>query len=239
MIFLGDIHGDFSFLMKLIENDTEKYSNCNIIQVGDFGIGFDTLDNDEKKLQNLNDFLSKHGVVLYTIFGNHDNKKFFRGNYILSNLKLMRDYSVVTIDGYKVLFCGGAISVDRKLRIEKMKSSPFELYWENEAFELKKELLLEIENIDIIVNHSSPSFAFPYMYNKNTTVEHYSENDLFLKNDLINERNLIAEFWNLLCENSKPQYYFYGHFHTSHTDYYDDCKFVLLDINETYYLRDK
>ena len=87
-----------------------------MIQVGDFGAGFrkDFLDD----MLYLNDVLNEYNVTLYVIRGNHDDPKFFNGNHNWGNLKLLKDYTVLDLEGKKILLIGGAISIDRGNRIE-------------------------------------------------------------------------------------------------------------------------
>ena len=54
IIMLGDIHGDWN----VIERFCKEFSEFNIIQLGDFGIGFDQNKNKEsRKFENLSNCL--------------------------------------------------------------------------------------------------------------------------------------------------------------------------------------
>src|ERR1700753_1506161 len=124
ILHLGDIHGRFENLKKLIKrykigkNDEVAY----IIQCGDFGIGFHPT-TDEENLHLLNKFLKRRNIIMIVIRGNHDDPSFFTGTHIFSNLKLVSDYSTMDIYGIKYLFVGGAISIDRKPRLDRMQEA--------------------------------------------------------------------------------------------------------------------
>ena len=97
MILLGDIHGRLSIIINFIQkNDID---NENIIQVGDFGLGFDSYLTDIENLDKLNNILSKKNNKLYALKGNHDNPEFWNGRLDnkWSNIKLVKDYSILEI----------------------------------------------------------------------------------------------------------------------------------------------
>lgn len=123
---LADIHGDFSVIEKLIEN----YDNCLILIAGDIGVGFRDNDYYFQKFERLNNLLLYKHILLLMIRGNHDNPIYFKNNFInYSNLKLIEDYSVISIidkdnnNNFNILCIGGAISIDRLYRISTYNSN--------------------------------------------------------------------------------------------------------------------
>ena len=243
LLFLGDIHGNFNYLKWYIQN--YKLENCTIYQVGDFGIGFTTEFNDMNVLGELNKFLQKHNIQLYAIRGNHDNPDFFDGhlaNYF-DNLHLLEDYTVIDVNGVKILGVGGAVSVDRRPRLREMQEAAkygrdIELHWEDEIFVLNEEKLKTIEGIDILVTHTTMDFCVPV--NKNGfgyLVENFAVNDPNLFDDLRTERDLVTKMWNILKEKNTPDYHFYGHFHNTNVEHVDGTNHRLLHINEFFEYR--
>jgi len=240
LIFLGDIHGNFNYVKWYIK--AHKIKDCVIYQVGDFGIGFTNEFNDMNTLGDLNKFLTEHNVQMYAIRGNHDNPKFFDGhleNYF-TNLHLLADYTVVDIDGTKILGVGGAVSVDRRPRLREMQEyarvgRDVENYWYDETFKLDEEKLKTFENIDIVVTHTAPDFCTPI--NKvdfGYLVEQFAKDDAKLKADLTEERNLLTKMFEILKEKNKPDYWFYGHFHNHWNANIEGTNYRLLNINEMY-----
>ena len=66
----------------------------------------------------LNAVLRKINSVLYCIRGNHDDPSYFNDNIInKSNVKLIKDYSIISVGDKNILCIGGAVSIDRKYRI--------------------------------------------------------------------------------------------------------------------------
>jgi DNA repair exonuclease SbcCD nuclease subunit len=244
LIFLGDIHGNFNNLKWQIE--TNKITDATIIQVGDFGIGFTNENNDNKLLEELNIFLKDNNIILYAIRGNHDNPKYFLGNHILSNLKLMPDYSVIKVNDLNMLLVGGAISVDRMPRIVEndtyLKVGDLRRkWWEAEVFvygEENKKFIDSLRDIDILVTHTAPSKCNPdNSLGFHRIVERFALTDNKLKGELISERKLMDEMFSDLLKNNDIKYHFYGHFHFHNIDSFGRCAHILLDINELYELR--
>lgn len=238
LIFLGDIHGNFNHLKWYIT--TYKVSDCTICQVGDFGVGFIEKFNDMTNLGLLNNFLKEHNINMMVWRGNHDDPDFFDGHLEnhFDNLHLLPDYSVIDVDGVKILGIGGAVSVDRRPRMREeliyVKSNlERKLHWYDEGFVLNEEKLKSIEGIDILVTHTTMDFCHPV--NKNGfgyLVEQFAQDDGKLKNDLRREREEVTKMWNIFLEKNKPDYHFYGHFHDTWTSNIDGVNHRLLAINE-------
>jgi len=240
ILCLGDIHGNFNFLKNQIH--TKRITDCTIIQVGDFGIGFTHKDNDEHILKGLNDFLKDVNITLYAIRGNHDNPDFFKGNYDYTNLKLLPDYTTLNIEGYNFLFIGGAISIDRSERLKENNhnikyGSVKRCYWENESFIYKPEITKTLKDIDIVITHTAPDWCEPN--NKlgfGKLVEDWTKDDPKLITDLLFERNQMSNIFLDLEENNKIKKHFYGHFHKNYFETFNDIDHHLLGINEFYHL---
>lgn len=220
-VILGDIHGSFK---RLID-----FRDCNLIQVGDFGLGFGSFRDDEKSLDYFNVPLAARKIHVYAIRGNHDNPEYWDGRYKdrWSNIHLVPEYTVLEIEKFKVLFLGGAISIDRKLRIEGKS------YWKDERFNYDEDklnaVLKEAGNIDIVISHSAPEFCFPRGYN--LSVENYAFGDKELKGDIAMERAELARAYEVIKPH-KLMGWFYGHYHDDHDEVIEGVRFRLLGIGE-------
>ena len=234
VIFLGDVHAEFKtmiFHMKRL-----KISNSTIIQVGDFGMGFS--NNDKLNLLVINVFLRSINSTMLVIRGNHDDPSCFTGDYSYSHIKLLPDYTTLNINDKKYLFIGGALSLDRVKRIELMKPNKWGksgkiCYWEEEVFKLDEEKIKNISGVDVLVTHTTPEFCFPYLSESHSQmVEDNAKIDKYLKLDLAKERHDVGRLFELLKEKNNIKYHAYGHFHSSHTDEFNECKHTLLNIYE-------
>lgn len=235
VIILGDIHGQFYDLKKII--DRKGIEKCFIIQVGDFGIGYYP-DKSEDTLRDLDKFLRQRDIILYAIRGNHDDPYYFKGKHILENLKLLPDYTQLDIDGHNFLFVGGAVSIDRKNSLALMQKSSIRgidspLYWFDEPFVLDEEKLKDIKGVEIVVTHTAPEYCFPDNRGGfGRFVDNYIANDPALVDDLTEERTLVTKMFEILRENNYVDKHFYGHFHRSEITLNSYTTHQLVGINE-------
>jgi predicted phosphodiesterase len=223
IIFLGDSHGYWHDIMSVI--DYKKIDNCNIISVGDLGIGFQYKKEYEyKACEKLNEFFKERNINFYGIRGNHDNRYFFQNEnrVCLDHFELIEDYSVYSHQDKQIQFIGGAVSIDRTGR--KLNIS----YWEDEGVIFEKE---KLQKVDILVTHTAPSWCSPQTFNE--MVYGWAREDAYLIEDLNDERSMMDEIFKI-C---KPSFHVYGHFHSTWSEEINGCKHRLLDINEFFEYR--
>jgi len=227
LYFLGDIHADTVWLSFTIGMDRIK--DATIIQVGDFGVGF--LNDEERAFTNLNNICALNNVMVYAIRGNHDNPSLFDSGNRYSNLKFLKDYTVLKICDLNILLVGGSISIDRLHRKENIT------YWEDEVFSYDESKLLKvlksIKKVDIVVTHSAPTGVFPS--DLDSLVHEWIAIDKTLLTDIVRDRNEHSKLMNhLIWRDLKPSFWYYGHFHRSRLQIHKDIVFKLLNINELY-----
>lgn len=220
LLILGDNHGAWSNLFY--ELGVKSVENCNILSVGDIGMGFSV--DEEKNTKFLNERFKGKNINFYSIRGNHDDPSFFRGSkrIALSNFELIEDYTVVEYNGKNIQLIGGAISIDRTGRKEGVS------YWEDERVVFEKE---KLKRVDTLITHTAPSWCFPQQFND--MVYGWAGEDAYLLEDLTDERAVMDEIFKV-C---KPHMHFYGHFHSSVTERINGCVHKLLNIDELYELR--
>ena len=234
MFIIGDTHG-LRPVFNIIENN--KFSGENLIHVGDFGLGFQGVGRDIKNLELLDEALMDTNNQLYVIRGNHDNPIFWDKSFGLNlptfnNLHLVEDYSLIEIEGKKILFVGGAISIDRRPRM--IDTPP--TWWKDEVFNYLEEKVKNLTNIDIVITHTGPSFAWPIGSN-NHLVNHYAiiekQHGYDLHDELEAERMLVDDlYYSLHRQGVKVKKWYYGHFHSSKRKNHYGTEFILLNINE-------
>lgn len=208
LIFVGDIHGEWDkFFITL---DRHSLNNCDIICVGDIDINF---AHRPELIYKLNDSFKELNIVFLGIRGNHDFPDIFDGSVDLPNFKLIPDYSVKEFNGQKFLFIGGSISIDRQLRTEG------EDYWRGEVI---RESELPKEKIDVIVTHDCPNFVGL------SCATLWDEIGNPVKTDAFNGRRILDKVW----EQTKPDKWFYGHYHLSMNHVVDNTHFKCLNILE-------
>jgi len=232
--FLGDIHGEWGVILnhlrKFSDFDLEEKRNICYIQVGDFGIGYNKVEIEFRKLQVLNEELATRESDLFIIRGNHDDPEWFQSDKYdkykeqLTNIFFVPDYTVLNIDWENILFVGGAVSIDRNYN--KMYGGK---YWEDEIVKFDFELVKGLRDIDRMICHTSPDFVEPLVFNN--LVYRYAMNDDLLLDDLRNERGNMTKLVTEVMNNNKLKGFYYGHFHRNYRFYHNECEFVCLDIN--------
>jgi hypothetical protein len=184
--------------------------------VGDLGVGFKSPDKQHREIELLNNRFKKRNIQFKGARGNHDDPKYFLGTVNHSHFELIRDYSYQTFNGEKFLFVGGAVSIDRRIRVPNMS------WWEDEAFVLKPEL---VDKVDVLITHSAPNWIGDF---SKQGIAGWCEKDPTLWEECVKEREDIAK----LIELCGAKKHWCGHFHQSHFASHNGCDSRILDILE-------
>lgn len=250
MWFVGDLHGKIKEFTYEIERRDIK--NNSIIQVGDFGLGFNSLGIDMQNLDILNQICIERDLTLYIIRGNHDDPTFWYQHDMskLTNIIFVKDYSIIEIENKRIFFAGGGISIDRAYRARQRMP-----HFEGEEFALDErrlEMITQTEKrIDIVVTHNAPIFFNPQV-NSHIVEEHAEYERMYLGTDLkkalVKERMDIERMHDILLEKFDVKYWIYGHFHKSVISIYKSIRpskqeiettHILLNIKEFYEHKDE
>lgn len=233
----GDIHGEFKTLIYNLKR--LGVENSVVILAGDCGIGFEREGYYHQLYNSISKSLDKSNNILLCVRGNHDDPTYFDGVKIdFERMKCVPDYSVVHVAGHKVLCIGGAISIDRMPRLSEMAIAhirghkPRPIYWENESVFFDDVALSKISNqkIDIVITHTCPSHCCIV---KMPDIDSFLASDEDLKNDLRAEKMTMDRIYQRLLDDNHPlQAWYYGHFHLSQTEFINNIKFCLLNIDE-------
>lgn len=226
LLFCGDIHGKYDIIPNFIRDN--ELDTCAVFQVGDFGIGFLQDHNEQKRLKYLNNRMKHSNSDLFTIRGNHDNPKYFYGNTILSNVRLMKDYDIININGWNILGIGGANSIDRVDRTGWWDKKTND-WWEDEVIDYNEDILTTLTDIDIVITHSAPDFCEPLIKNN---LYHWMTRDDKIETDISIERYLLTRIYEILSIKNNISDWYYGHFHYNFKTYRDNTSFTGLDINK-------
>lgn len=247
ILYLGDIHGNFSLIHQYVKNYDIK--DAHIIQVGDFGVGFALLDKERRALGMFHDLFVKNNVIVWAIRGNHDFKPYFDNDpFGFSNIRLVPDYTVLELEGKKILCVGGAVSVDREWRYTGAQRRgefdvvPGQSWWRDEIFVLEKEKVVDLKGINIVVTHTCPSYCPPdNTFGFGSFVEGIIRDtgDVGLKTDLNVERQAMNDLFHYLKINGNNiDNHYYGHFHKSEVQNYDGIVHRMLGVGELWEEKD-
>lgn len=253
IIFVGDIHGKYKKLMEQIKRYgiTDSY----FIALGDFGVGFYNETYYNTIFNEMNIELDRCNNKIYVLRGNHDNPSYFPSDF--GNIKFVEDYTCIQIEGKKILFLGGACSIDRNER--KVNED----YWLDELFIdfytcdeidnnkiifrdgtcynkikshevsywLDEKFNLEIEKLKTIKCDIVVSHSAPsvcYPYTNIGLLEK-CKFDQILYSDITEERKFLNNALEILMKNNNITNWYYGHFHHNHVDTINNIRFECLD----------
>jgi hypothetical protein len=230
IIFIGDIHGNYSKLNYDIGRYNHRDSYLFIL--GDVGVGFHKPNYYKTEFSNLNKQLIERNIHLYAGKGNHDNPDYFRETnnpFDLSNITLLKDYSELNLLSQNILWVGGAISIDRAWRIkenEKLQKHGDErrLWWPDEVFVYQDDF--DYKKYDIVATHTRPANCGAFKGFDNIKI--FLDGDGTLKEELIQESMDMEKLW----DKTKPKYWYFAHFHQSLVTEYEGTVFRCLNIDE-------
>lgn len=176
----GDIHGEFDFLAGKIKR--MELSDTLIIVAGDCGIGFDQPEYYQQVYQRIVKTLTKNNCGLLLVRGNHDDPEYFERELIaFPRMKTVPDYSALRFKDHTILCVGGAVSIDRRYRIDQMQineikgCSSRKLYWDNEAPQFSEQQMEAIKEqglrIDTVVHPHRPLVLLSHDQKGNRNVD--------------------------------------------------------------------
>lgn len=199
--FIGDCHGKFERYKKLIKD--QKHTR----QVGDFGVGFFTHDPSFDMV-----IPTSNPPYEHIMRGDH---KFIRGNHDNPNVCARQKYyipdgTIEVFDGVKIMYIGGAKSVDREWRTEG-----FDWWADEELSHFKLQCftdLYEVEKPDVMVTHDVPEEVAKLI----ETLSGRRKLDM----PSITRQALDSMLWM-----HKPKHWFHGHWHYAYDYEYKGTMF--------------
>jgi hypothetical protein len=145
------------------------------------------------------------------------------------------DYAVIQACGRMVLCVGGAVSVDRQIRMREMERHLGKrYYWPNETVRYDAEALEAIRDaglkVDTVVTHTAPSMC---EFQSKQGLATWAQCDATLLDDCNAERAAMDDIIVHLKQDKHPlERWYYGHFHNSWHSEIDGVWFKMLDIME-------
>ena len=223
IMVVGDIHGDFLFLNKLIK---EKKPDL-LISCGDFGWWPKCHDTEgmissptTSRTWKLFGAIENGDCKILFAPGNHEDwdaldKIEASGNTeVMPNIFYMPRGSVYTLeDGRNILFFGGAESIDKARRTQGVSWFPQEVATQKDIF-----LLDKIKHkIDIVVSHTCPTL--------------FSQMDAEFPEKMKDPTRRILDY---ILTTFKPELWVFGHYHTFLEGNSMECRFTCLDMFREY-----
>ncbi len=210
VIIVGDIHGEWRAINQVVE----RYKNHDLILICcDFGywpaFWNGELNSPFDPVKGLK--LTDNCKILFCD-GNHEdhwslNK--LESNEVLPDVFYMKRGSTFELpDGRKILFMGGANSIDKWQRQVGVDWFP------EEAIAYKDMMNLPDEEIDILITHTCSEEIVPEMVDYRKVY------------DSDPSRKAVSQ----LVETYKPSLWYFGHWHDSHKGTYKNTRWTALSM---------
>ena len=202
-LFLGDTHNDLDFAENAAK--LARTHGAEIIQLGDWGF----IWPGSTQLEQLSDMLAGLGVTMRFIDGNHDDHpslKKLRGQVRLRGVEIAKNVIYQPRgsvhedeDGTRLLFLGGAPSIDRASRVEG------ESWWPEEVItQADLDLALSAKGpIHVLVTHDAPTFPPGFT----------PKGSLNYQRDQLRSMKSV----DALIRRHRPTLHVHGHWHTQYT----------------------
>ncbi len=167
---------------------------------------------------------------------------------MLSNLRLVPDYTVVETDAGRWLLVGGALSIDRiylqgkaspasaVAKVGKLKDFTGKKWWPDEAFVLDTANVLEAGPVEAVITHSAPTGIVSGMFQvaNDRLRDVFNDGDASIYQDLQAEQEaherLLDEL--LAVPGASISRWYYGHFHRRYEDTYKGVQFRCVSTME-------
>ena len=255
IVFIGDIHGEYGVVLDTCNKVRKKILVC----CGDCGMGFANPGYYDNQFRKMNHRLEKTDNRCVFIRGNHDDPNYFEGKAVggwtpddYPRIHMAdRGWEFLRLVGSELKACvlcgGGAVSVDRTMRVDGVT------WWNDEGIvradpkEMAEAAIQAAGGIGslVIATHSSPSLAEP-LENKGVLTG-WASVDSDIIRDCSDEREYLTGVARELCSSAVPvDGWWYGHFHKSYRGVMSEekgenengvswrCRYYGLDINEKY-----
>jgi hypothetical protein len=203
LLIAGDWHGEPKHATKMVR-EAKKAGVKRILQLGDFGL-WDHLEDGVRFLDVLNSECRKEGVIVYALGGNHENWthwNWYVDNmpkdengfaYLRSHILLAPKIHYFRWNGKTWLIVGGAVSVDRDLRVTGVD------WWPDEITPFRWYAHVNDVKVDYLLTHDC-SNKTPWKGR--------------LKPDLLSQEN--REKIDGVLKKSRPNWHFHGHMHAQY-----------------------
>jgi Icc-related predicted phosphoesterase len=213
-MFVGDVHGRWESLLDHIHNNDPDI----VVQTGDFGY-WPRFSVIHRGCSEFAKELVELGIPLYFCDGNHEDHESIAlhikksvSTMIYPGVYYCKRGSMLQVGDHKILFYGGATSIDRDMRTPKYD------WFEEEVLRLSETETLTDEQraCDIVVSHTAPEKFFDDRIVNGLRFEDESRYAL-----------------DQVYEQVKPTLWVFGHFHKKFEGMYENTEWKGLDCCHT------
>jgi len=224
VLLQGDTHGNTNAIINALHEARDRQCE-RVIQLGDYGYGWRVWEGRDKFTNKVSRWATEIGVPLWWIDGNHENFDLleakgafgaFESKELMPNVTYVPRGTVLELGGTRVLFVGGAYSVDKKWR------EPHRSWWpQEELTEEDVERCLAAGQVDVVLSHDVAHTGFRGALSlalDETDRNRVAELDhLVWKNDQsFPEAGPNRYRLERVLESARPRDWYHGHYHVAY-----------------------
>jgi Calcineurin-like phosphoesterase len=233
VLIQGDTHGDTGSVERAFARARREGVKLVII-AGDFGYGWRVCGGECRFTKRVSALAAEYDVDCWWIDGNHEHFDLLTevGAYgatvpteVAPRVWYVPRGTVLPVGDSRVLFIGGAHSVDKAYR------SPHVSWWPQEEITFAEaNRALDAEDVDVVIAHDTCHTDFHTILGKG--LEDSDARHMVYKNDQdfpgsIPNRTTLEAIWN----HHRPPLWVHGHYHFSYEQTVRGTLFVGLDCN--------
>jgi len=242
ILLSGDTHGDPRRFanQKVRVFCGDEYPSHAII-LGDFGLIWSTLINDPYEKHWIKWLDEKPWITLATL-GNHENYERIyqlplvdlyggKAYKVSDKVYILQHGHVFTIEGKKFFNFGGAVSIDKARRQNRVS------WWEEENptnadFYRGDESLRKVNyNVDYVISHTAPQKAIDYFQHKLPFGNLSKEDDMYYE---LKKQDPAVHMLSAFLENGLAfRKWYFGHFHITDSFEVEDRQYQVMYENFT------
>lgn len=233
----GDIHGDIGISRLSAHNfpqGKELTKDDLVFICGDFGLLWYPPEskNHKRDVYWLKWLDSKPWTTVF-IDGNHENSdiinnlpevNFYGGKAgkVNDSVYHLKRGEIYNFDGTTILTVGGAVSIDKYLRIEGISWWPEEILNKREEEHTLDNLEKHQYKVDYIITHTAPELILQKKF-----LPHFGNKMLFGNKYF---KDPVAKFLDHIYSNTEYKHWYCGHMHENIS--FEDITFLFEDIKE-------
>lgn len=202
---VGDIHQEYNDFLKIVD-DAHIKGIDRVVQVGDWGFGFGRSGDADV----IDPMLDVCPIPVQMIRGNHDDPAEAK-----ASTHWIPDGFTETINGTKIMYIGGASSIDKAYRTEGVS------WWPDEELSVKE--LMDLHNVynefkpDIMITHDCPEFVTDHICGQFNKIK-------------FNEISRTRQAFGAMHFVHQPKYWVNGHWHVDFAKTIQDTHFVTINV---------
>lgn len=244
ILLTGDTHGEV--IQRLANRKIQMACNgdypSHVIVLGDFGVIWDNSQSSVARETYAIKWLTEKPWITLAVLGNHEGYERIyqlplvdlyggKAYKVSDKVYILQHGHVFTIEGKKFFSFGGAVSIDKARRQNRVS------WWEEENptnadFYRGDENLRKVDyNVDYVISHTAPQKAIDYFQHKLPFGNLSKEDDMYYE---LKKQDPAVHMLSAFLENGLAfRKWYFGHFHITDSFEVEDRQYQVMYENFT------